>query len=113
MTLIKVKAKVLLKSEDQMELEGSHDMGNISRNEPEWGWRNIAIPYDEIYTITEFNKNKSIVILYSGDSHLVAEAFEELSTRWDLMRQTYGVFKEEDDTEHNEEGDTNSKDEDE
>jgi hypothetical protein len=82
MNLIKLRAKVLLVSEEQMEVEDKYDFGNIAKNK-DWEWRNIAIPAGEIYRIIQFNETKSIVEMNSEEKILVAEAFDDLYKKWE------------------------------
>lgn len=82
MNLIKLRAKVLLVSEEQMEVEDKYDFGNIAKSK-EWVWRNIAVPAGEVYRIIEFNNTKSIVEMNSEEKILVSESFEELFKKWE------------------------------
>lgn len=81
MELLKLKAKVLLVSEEQMEVEDKYDLGNIAKSK-EWVWRSIAVPVDEVYRIVEFNKSKTIVHMYDEEKILVAEPFDEVFNKW-------------------------------
>ena len=83
--LIKLKAKVLLTSEEQMEAEEKYDLGDIAKSK-EWVWRMIAIPVEEVYKVIEYNKSKTIVQTYDGEKILISEAFEELFDRWEELK---------------------------
>jgi len=85
MNLLKLKAKVLLVSEEQMEIEDKYDFGNIAKSK-QWEWKNIAVPAAEVYRIIEFNKNKSIVEMNSEEKILVAESFDELFDKWEKAK---------------------------
>lgn len=80
MSVIKLKAKVKLVSEEDMELE-EMDMGIIAKSK-EWVWRQLAIKTDEIYKVISYSSTKSILQMYDGEKILVAEAFDSLSERW-------------------------------
>lgn len=84
--LLKLKAKVLLVDEEQMEVEEKYDLGNIAKSK-EWVWRMIAISVEEVYKIIEFNKAKTIVQTYDEEKILVAEPFEEVFKKWDALKQ--------------------------
>src|SRR6266849_4495596 len=101
MSLLKLKAKVLLTSEDQMEVEESMDLGTIAKSK-NWVWKNIAIPFEEVYEVIEYNTSKSIVKMYNEEKILVAESFEEVYQKWNELRVSYGQFERKD----NEEGET-------
>lgn len=89
MELLKLKAKVLLISEEQMEVEDKYDLGNIAKSK-EWVWRNVAIPVEEVYRIIEFNKSKTIVQMYDEERILVAESFEEVFNKWRDLKGILG-----------------------
>ena len=82
MNLLKLRAKVLLVSEEQLEIEDKYDFGNIAKSK-EWVWRNIAVPAGEVYRIIEFNNTKSIVEMNNEEKILVAETFDELYKKWE------------------------------
>lgn len=81
MSLLKLKAKVKLVSEEDMELE-EMDMGIIAKSK-EWVWKSVAVITDEVYRIVAYTTTKSIVQMYDGEKILVAESFEDLCTRWE------------------------------
>lgn len=85
MSLLKLKAKVLLTSEDEMEAEERYDLGNIAKSK-EWVWRNVAVPLDEVYKIIEYDKTRSIVQMRDDEKILVKESFESLFDRWDSLK---------------------------
>lgn len=91
MSLFKIKAKVLLVSEDSMESEGLYDLGNIAKSKS-WVWRDVSVPFEEVYKITSYDKDKSIVQTYDGEKMLVKEDFESLSVRWADLRDNYAEF---------------------
>jgi hypothetical protein len=88
--LIKLKAKVLLTSEEQMEAEEKYDLGDIARSK-EWVWRMIAIPVEEVYKIIEYNKSKTIVQTYDDEKILVSETFEDVFGRWEELKVLTGI----------------------
>lgn len=88
MSVLKVRAKVKLTSEENMEMEGQYDLGNIAKSS-EWVWRNVGIPIEEIYKIVEFSSAKSILQLYDTDKILVFEPFDDLYGRWREMRELH------------------------
>lgn len=81
MSLLKLRAKVKLVSEEDMELE-EMDMGIIAKSK-EWVWRAIAVQVVEVYKVIGYTSNKSIIQMYDGEKILVAESFEELCERWE------------------------------
>lgn len=81
MSLLKLKAKVKLVSEEDMELE-EMDMGIIAKSK-EWVWRAIAVQVEEVYKVIAYTSTKSILQMYDGEKILVAESFEELCERWE------------------------------
>jgi len=91
MSLFKVKAKVLLGSEDAMEAEGVYDMGNIASSKS-WVWRDLSVGYEEVYQITAYDSNKSIVEMYNGNKILVKGTWEELNKKWEDLREKYTNF---------------------
>jgi hypothetical protein len=98
MSLLKLKAKVLLVSEEQMESDEKYDLGNIARSK-EWVWRNVAVPIEDVYKIIEYNKSKSIVQMRDQERILVAEPFDELFNRWETLKQEAVEYAEETQTE--------------
>lgn len=108
MSLLKLNAKVILKSEEMMESEDSRDFGVIASSNS-WVWRNIAVPFEEVYKIVEYSPNKTIVHLYDEEKILVKEKFEDVYEKWDALRILYADFSKN----VNEEGEETSKDEDE
>ena len=84
MSVLKLKAKVKLISEEDMELE-EMDMGIIAKSK-EWVWRSVAVPVEEVYRVIGYSSTKSIVQMYDGEKILVAESFDELTARWEIAR---------------------------
>ena len=91
MSLFKVRAKVLLGSEETMEMEETLDMGNIAKSK-HWVWRDVAIPFEEVYKITQYDKDKAIVQTYDGDKMLVKETFDSLNDKWAELRDKYTEY---------------------
>lgn len=91
MSLFKVKAKVLLVSEDTMEAEGTYDLGNIAKSKS-WVWRDISLPFEEIYQIISYDATKSIIKMYDGERILVKGTWEELNKRWEELRERYTEY---------------------
>lgn len=106
MSLLKIKAKVNLSSEQDMEIQQSMDLGVIARSS-EWVWRIIALPYEQIYKIIEYNSSKSIIELFDGEKILAAERFDSLFERWDILRKEYSDFE----TKYNQDGEETYEDE--
>lgn len=87
MSLIKLRAKQPMVSEQNMEIQGKYDAGNMA-NAIEWQWTDLAIDADEIYKIMKYNKTKSVIILYDTEEViLVMESFDTLFERWDKLRK--------------------------
>lgn len=91
MSLFKVKAKVLLSSEEQMEAEEKYDMGTVAESK-NWVWRDVSVPFEEVYKITSFDKEKSIVQTYDGDKMLVKETFAKLNEKWEELREKFSDY---------------------
>lgn len=91
MSLFKVKAKVLLVSEESMEMEATLDMGNIAKSKS-WVWRDVSVPFEEVYKITAYDRDKSIVQTYDGDKMLVRETFDSLNEKWLELREKYTEY---------------------
>lgn len=81
MSLLKLKAKVRLVSEEDMEVE-ELDLGIIAKSK-EWVWRSLAVITDEVYKVMAYSPTRSIVQMYDGEKILVAESFDVLSERWE------------------------------
>lgn len=92
--LIKLKAKVLLTSEEQMEAEEKYDLGGIAKSK-EWVWRMIAIPVEEVYKLIEYNKSKTIIQTYDDEKILINEIFDDLYTRWEELKILHETSKSE------------------
>jgi len=84
--LLKLKAKVLLVDEEQMEIEDKYDLGNIAKSK-EWVWRNIAVCVQDVYRIIEYNKSKTIVQMNDEEKILVNEPFDDVFKKWDELKK--------------------------
>jgi len=97
MSLLKLKAKVKLTSEEGMEIEEQYDLGTIAKS-AEWVWRDLAIPVEEVYKIISYTPSKTIVQLYDEEKILVAELFEDVYNKWHQLRkenpEKIGIHKE-------------------
>lgn len=91
MSLIRLKAKVLLKSEESMEQEELYDLGNIARSS-HWVWRDTAYPFEEVYRIVSYSATKTMVQMYDEEKILVNESFEEVFTKWSELRQQFPEY---------------------
>lgn len=87
MSVLVVKAKVMQWDEDQMELLG-RDIIPKEQFAP-WVWRMLAIPIEQISSITQFNKTKSLITDNNGYDILVAESFDTLWPKWKDLRKEY------------------------
>ncbi len=85
MSILKLKAKVMLTSEEQMEADETYDLGNIAKSK-EWVWRNIGVKVEEVYRIIEYNKTKTIVQMYDEEKILVSETFDEVFEKWEKLK---------------------------
>lgn len=103
--LITFKAKVKLYTEEDLEIEDM-DLGNIVSKSPEWGWRDITIPEEEIYKLIAFTKSKTLVQMYDKELILANESHESLNSKWlEAKKSTKEPFTEpeyEDSNEENE-----------
>jgi len=82
MGLIKVKAKVMIVSEDDLEWD-EESMGKRNRKDnPYWDWRMRVIDTTYIYELTEFTKNKTIIEMCDGRLVVAAESIDSLHSRW-------------------------------
>jgi hypothetical protein len=86
MMLLKLKAKVLLVDEGQMEIEDKYDLGNIAKSK-EWVWRNIAVCAEDVYRIIEYNNTKTVVQMNDEEKILVNEPFEQVYKKWDEVKR--------------------------
>jgi len=84
--LLKVKAKVKLYTEDDLEVE-SLDLGDIVSKNQEWGWRELGLLEDEVYKITAFSKTKTLVQMYDKEFILVNEPFDEVYKKWEEAKR--------------------------
>lgn len=80
MSIIKVKAKVKLLSEDDMEIEQSLEINNLKSKR--WVWRSIAFDAEHIYKLINYSSDKSIIIMNDGEEILVKESFDDLFNLW-------------------------------
>jgi len=80
MKLIKVKAKVRLYSEEDLELL-SKDL-NLSLTE-KWGKRTVGFHFYEIYRVINHSPGTCIVIFNDGEKLLVYESFNQFYNRWE------------------------------
>lgn len=103
MSILKLKGKVKLVSEEDMELE-EMDMGIIAKSK-EWVWRSIAVPIEEVYKVLSYSSTRSIVQMYDGEKILVSESFDELCSRWEKSREELR-FRDIEFIEYNEGGET-------
>lgn len=94
MSLVKLKAKVMLQNEDQMETEATYDLGNVAQSK-KWEWRRIVLPVEEIYRVIEYNKSKCIVEINGGERILVSETFDEVYHKWYEARKEVNITTEE------------------
>jgi hypothetical protein len=92
MSLLRLKGKVKVVSEEDMELE-EMDMGIIAKSK-EWVWRAIAVPIEEVYKVIAYSSTKSVMQMYDGEKILVAESFEELCERWEKSRIEFQLGEE-------------------
>lgn len=99
MSLIRLRAKQPMLSEQNMELQGKYDAGNIA-TAIEWQWTDLAIEIDQIYKIMAYNKTKTVVILYETEEQiLVSESFDSLYDRWNKLRNSVSGKEESEKTE--------------
>lgn len=82
--ILTFRAKVLLSSENQMELQALYDMGDITSKDDEkkWVWRNIAIPAEEIFRLIEYNSTKTLIKMYDEELVMVSETFQSVYDKW-------------------------------
>ncbi len=84
--LLKVKAKVRLFSEDDLEIEDL-DLGTIISKSHQWGWREIGLLEDEVYKIIAFSKGKTLIQMYDKELILVNEPFEDVYSKWEESKR--------------------------
>jgi len=80
MSIIKLKAKVKLISEDDMEIESDIELTNFKS--ARWVWRQMAFSVTEIYRLVGYTSDKTLIIFQDGEKLLVKETFEELYKLW-------------------------------
>lgn len=112
--LLKVKAKVLFSSEEEMEVVDGPDMGyiaNIASNK-EWVWAMAAYPVEEVIEIIQYNKSKSVIFIYDRKI-LVAEPWDQVCDKYVIAKREYELLRGDEDIEGEEKGVDDSKDEEE
>lgn len=81
--ILTFRAKVLLSSEDQMEMQAQYDLGDITnKDEKKWVWRNIAVPAEEIFRLIEYNSTKTLIKMYDEELVMVSENFQSVYDKW-------------------------------
>jgi len=80
MGLIKIKAKVKLISEEDLEWD-EESMGKVYKN-PEFEWKYKVMDTYYIAELTELTKNKTILERIDGSLLLVAESIDSLYNKW-------------------------------
>lgn len=88
MTLLKLRAKVDITSEEAMEVEQTYDLGNIATNK-NWVWAFIGVPVEEVYRVISYNDRKTIVIMNGGEKILVMGAFDTIFEQWGTAKKEY------------------------
>lgn len=91
--LLKLKAKVnLFQSEEQMEAQGTYDLGHIAQSK-EWVWRDMGVPVETVYRVVAFNSSKTLVFTEdeNGETEqiLVAEKFDDVYEKWRVALYEY------------------------
>lgn len=80
MALMKIKAKVYLMSESDM--EATNLIEGLKGKSALWVWRQIALEAGDIYRIISYNSSKTLVMLHDGESLLVNETFDQVFDKW-------------------------------
>jgi len=88
--IIKLKAKVLLETEEQMEVQSQYDLGDTPNKDKKWVWRNKGVIVNEIYSVTEYNSKKSLIMMHDEELIMVAEPFDSLFDRWKKAKELSG-----------------------
>jgi hypothetical protein len=92
MGLIVVNAKVKLMSEEDMEdLEG-HEKRGTEPQSSKWVWRSMTIHTDDIKRLIQYNKKKTVILGYDGESILVDEPFSDVYLKWDQNKEEVEEF---------------------
>lgn len=81
MSLIKLKAKVYLLSEEDMELQNQFE--GLSPKSGSWVFRNIALESENIYRIVAFARDKTLVIMTDEEKLIVKGTFDEIFKLWE------------------------------
>lgn len=117
--LLKVKAKVMFSSEEELEEEqvGKADMGYIANiaNNKEWVWAMVAYPVEEVIEIVQYSKSKSVILIYDRKI-LVGEPWDQVCDKYVIAKREYELLrndKKEIEGEQKGVGDDDSKDEEE
>lgn len=80
MSIIKLRAKVKLMSEEDMEIESDLDINNLKSSR--WVWRSMAFSVEEICKLISYSSDKTIIILQDGERILTKEPFDHLYDLW-------------------------------
>src|SRR5688572_640080 len=95
MKLIQVRMKVLLTSEEQMEMQYEHDFGTYKDEDKKWVYRETGILATEIYRIIRYNKTKTIIQMYDDIQYLVDEPFMDVFKKWEGIKTDEEYFESE------------------
>lgn len=84
MSLLKVKARVALVSEEYLDAELLEDLDSLSEEakQPYVAWRKITVRSEEIKEVVQFDKDKSLIITYLGERYLVKEPHASVHKKW-------------------------------
>lgn len=97
--ILKLKAKVMLVSEEQMEAQEQYDLGEIAKSK-EWVWRQIGVCVEDVYRVIEYTKSKTMVLMNDGEKIIVSEVFDHVFNKWDNLKKStmgYDIPDKEDD----------------
>ncbi len=101
MKVIAVRAKVCHLPEEQMEAQGTYDLGNIAKSK-EWSWKMKGLEVPAIYSVEEYDAKRSIIMTYDDEKILVQEPFESLFARWEALKETQPWVENSDEDEEDE-----------
>lgn len=85
MGLIKVKVKVKLISEEDLEWD-EESMGKVYKN-PQFEWKYKILDTQYFFELTEFTQNKTILQQLDGTLLLVAEPIDSLYELWNANKE--------------------------
>lgn len=91
-----MKARVCLLSEEVIEQQLLGEIKELPQEAKYLVWRDVSQPVSEIKRILQYDREKSVILTWEGDSLLVKGRHEDLHKEWkELMKEGQAAFEEE------------------